>query len=92
MKGNTLATKAETKKAVGAWGILSGSKKSNDAVYCAKMWHGQTVKAGDIVVLLNWKGHESLVELGSKVNSVPADPAKGQMGYDRYELVLNANK
>jgi hypothetical protein len=84
-----LATKADTKKAVGAFGILSGSKKTNDAVYCAKMWHGQTVKAGDIVVLLNWKGHQTLVELGKKVDSVQADPSKGQMGYDRYELVLN---
>ena len=84
-----MATKADTKKAVGAFGILSGSKKTNDAVYCAKMWHGQTVKAGDIVVLLNWKGHQTLVELGKKVDSVQADPSKGQMGYDRYELVLN---
>lgn len=84
-----MATKQETKKAVGAFGILSGSKKTNDAVYCAKMWHGQTVKAGDIVVLLNWKGHQTLVELGKKVDSVPADASKGQMGYDRYELVLN---
>ncbi len=84
-----MATKQETKKAVGAFGILSGSKKTNDAVYCAKMWHGQTVKAGDIVVLLNWKGHQTLVELGKKVDTVSADPAKGQMGYDRYELVLN---
>jgi hypothetical protein len=84
-----MATKQETKKAVGAFGILTGSKKTNDAVYCAKMWHGQTVKAGDIVVLLNWKGHQTLVELGNKVDSVQADPAKGQMGYDRYELVLN---
>jgi hypothetical protein len=53
------------------------------------MWHGQTVKKGDIVVLLNWKGHQTLIELGAKVDSVPADPAKGQMGYDRYEVVLN---
>ena len=84
-----MATKQEAKKAVGAFGILTGSKKTNDAVYCAKMWHGQTVKAGDIVVLLNWKGHQTLVELGKKVDSVQADPSKGQMGYDRYELVLN---
>ena len=84
-----MATKQETKKAVGAFGILSGSKKTNDAVYCAKMWHGQTVKAGDIVVLLNWKGHQTLVELGKKVDTVKADPSKGIMGYDRYELVLN---
>ena len=84
-----MATKQETKKAVGAFGILSGSKKTNDAVYCAKMWHGQTVKAGDIVVLLNWKGHQTLVELGKKVDTDQADPSKGQMGYDRYELVLN---
>lgn len=84
-----MATKQETKKAVGAFGILSGSKKEGNAVYCAKMWHGQTVKAGDIVVLLNWKGHQTLVELGKKVDTVQADPSKGQMGYDRYELVLN---
>ena len=84
-----MATKQEAKKAVGAFGILTGSKKTNDAVYCAKMWHGQTVKAGDIVVLLNWKGHQTLVELGKKVDTVQADPSKGQMGYDRYELVLN---
>ena len=84
-----MATKQEAKKAIGAFGILSGSKKTNDAVYCAKMWHGQTVKKGDIVVLLNWKGHQTLIELGAKVDSVPADPAKGQMGYDRYEVVLN---
>lgn len=84
-----MATKQEAKKAVGAFGILSGSKKTNDAVYCAKMWHGQKVSEGDIVVLLNWKNHQTLVELGKKVDSVPADPAKGQMGYDRYELVFN---
>jgi len=84
-----MATKQEAKKAVGAFGILTGSKKTNDAIYCAKMWHGQKVSEGDIVVLLNWKGHQTLVELGKKVDSVSADPSKGQMGYDRYELVLN---
>ena len=84
-----MATKQEAKKAVGAFGILTGSKKTNDAVYCAKMWHGQTVKKGDIVVLLNWKGHQTLIELGAKVDSVPADPSRGLMGFDRYEVVLN---
>ena len=84
-----MATKQETKKAIGAWGVLSGSKKTNDLVYCAKMWHGQKVSEGDIVVLLNWKGHQALIELGGKLDSVQADPTKGMMGYDRYEVVLN---
>jgi len=72
----------------GAFCILSGSKTTKDAVYGAKIWHGQgTVNTGDMAVLLNWQGRETLVYLGNKVDSVPANPAKGQMGYDRYELV-----
>ena len=94
-----MATKAkqttpQQTKAIGAWGVLSGSKKTNDIVYCAKIWHGQEVETveGDIVILLNWKGHQALIQLGEYIEEVQADHTKGQMGYDKYEVVLNTNK
>ena len=36
-----------------------------------KVWDGQgTIKKGEIVRVLNWKGQESLVALGVKVKAV----------------------
>lgn len=75
-----------TIKAYGEWCILSGSKKDNDAVYGARIWEGQTVKAGDLVALVNWKGHETLTMLGKKGEVVAGDPKRGKLGYTKWSI------
>lgn len=73
---------------IGNWGIVSGSKKDKTAVYGVKVWNGQgTVKQGEIVRVINWKGQESLVSLGVKVKAV-AETVETK-GYTLYAL---ANK
>ena len=78
-----------TIKAYGEWCILSGSKKDNDAIYGARIWEGQTVKSGDLVVLVNWKGHESMTVLGDKGETVKGNPQRGKIGYTKWSVVTN---
>ena len=69
-KGVVIATLKQYK--VGSWGIVSGSKANKDVIYGVKIYEGQgVVKAGEIVRVLNWKGHEALISVGAKVKSVP---------------------
>ena len=49
------------------------------------MWNGQgTVKKGEIVRVMNWKGQESLVALGVKVKEVAKTVETN--GYGLYAL------
>ena len=73
-------------KAYGEWCILSGTKKDGDAVYGARIWEGQAVKAGDLVALVNWKGHETLTVLGTKGETVKGDAKRGKIGYTKWSL------
>ena len=73
---------------LGSWGIVSGSKKDKNAVYGVKVWDSQgTIKSGEIVRVMNWKGQESLVALGVKVKIVAKTVETN--GYTLYAL---ANK
>lgn len=73
---------------LGNWGIISGSKRDKTAVYGVKVWNGQgVVKSGEIIRVMNWKGQESLVAVGTKVKAV-AETVETK-GYGLYEL---ANK
>ncbi|ANH49548.1 hypothetical protein uvFWCGRAMDCOMC493_011 [Freshwater phage uvFW-CGR-AMD-COM-C493] len=75
------------KEKVGAWAIISGSKKDKNAVYGAKVYEGQgVVKSGDLVSLVNWKGQATLVRIDKKVKTVGANPAKGEMAYTVYTI------
>ena len=75
------------KQLVGAWAIISGTKKEKNAIYGAKVYDGQgNPKAGDLVSLVNWKGQASLVRIEKKVKAVGANVAKGEMGYTVYTI------
>ena len=70
---------------LGNWGIVSGSKKDKTAQYGIKVWDGQgTIKKGEIVRVMNWKGQETLVALGVKVKSVAKTVETN--GYTLYAL------
>lgn len=78
---------ADKEKLVGAWAIISGTKKEKNAIYGAKVYDGQgSPKAGDLVSLVNWKGQSSLVRIEKKVKAVGANHAKGEMGYTVYTI------
>ena len=80
-------------KAVCGWGQVSGSKATKDQVWGLKVWEGQEVKQGDLVILQNRFGQETLAVVGTFVKVVPSNRAKGEMGYalwTKQELGLNA--
>lgn len=83
-KGGVIATTNNQYK-LGNWGIISGSKRDKTAVYGVKVWNGQgVVKSGEIIRVMNWKGQESLVAVGTKVKAV-AETVETK-GYGLYEL------
>jgi hypothetical protein len=75
------------KEKVGAWGIISGTKKDKNAVYGVKVFDGQgNCSKGDLVQVVKWNGQATLVRIDKKVKTVGANPAKGEMGYTLYSI------
>ena len=80
-----MATNKEEK--IGAWGLVSGSKKTSDAVYGVKIFDGQgDCKKSEIVKVINRWGNSTLVRIDKKVKTVGANPVKGEMGYTLYSV------
>jgi len=76
-----------TKEKIGAWGLVSGSKKTGDAVYGAKIFDGLgDCKKSELVKLVNRFGTPALVRIDKKVKAVGANPVKGEMGYTLYSI------
>ena len=78
---------ATNKEKIGAWGLVSGSKKTKDAVYGAKIFDGiGDCKKSELVKLINRYGASTLVRIDKKVKTVGANPVKGEMGYTLYSI------
>ena len=76
-----------TNEKQGAWGLVSGSKKTKDAVYGVKVYDGQgTPKKSELVKVINRWGNSTLVRIDKKVKTVGANPVKGEMGYTLYSI------
>jgi len=72
---------------IGAWGLVSGSKKTKDAQYGVKVYDGQgSPKKGELVKVINRWGNSTLVRIDKKVKTVGANPVKGEMGFTLYTI------
>lgn len=81
-----MATKKEEK--LGAWALVSGSKKDRNAVYGVKVWAGQgATTKGEIVKVINRFGQTTLVRLDAEIgHPVGSNLGKGEMGYTLYSV------
>lgn len=80
-----MATNKEEK--IGAWGLVSGSKKTGDAVYGVKLFDGQgEPKKSELIKVINRWGNSTLVRIDKKVKTVGSNPVKGEMGYTLYSI------
>ena len=80
-----MATNKQEK--IGAWGLVSGSKKTGDAVYGVKLFDGQgEPKKSELIKVINRWGNSTLVRIDKKVKTVGANPVKGEMGYTLYSV------
>ena len=80
-----MATNKQEK--IGAWGLVSGSKKTGDAVYGVKLFDGQgDAKKSELIKVVNRWGNSTLVRIDKKIKTVGANPVKGEMGYTLYSV------